>query len=244
MSLHITAEVNEIAERILLPGDPLRAKYIAENFLDNAKCVNELRGALCYTGYYKGERVSVMGTGMGIPSIMIYTTELCRDYNCQKLIRLGTGASFSPELKIMDIAISQATSHTSAINDNIFKGTYAPCADFELLDTAYHKSKEMNLNVKVGNTICYDLLYRDDKTFEKDTWSKYGIIAGEMEAAGLYTVAANYGKQALCLITIVVELTQSVDVTGKTQNKTVSVIDRETGLNNMIKLALETLIAD
>ena len=242
MSLHITAKKEEIADKILLPGDPLRAKYIAENFLEDAVLVNELRGALCYTGYYKNERVSVMGTGMGIPSMMIYATELCKDYNCQKLIRLGTGASFSKDLSLMDIALSQATSHTSAINDHIFKGTYAPTCDFDLLDKAYHLAQDMNLNVKVGNTVCYDLLYRDDEAFNIKKWSEYGIIAGEMEAAGLYTVAAHYGKQALALITIVVELIDSSDVTGNTQKKTVSVEDREKGLNDMIRLALETAI--
>ncbi len=240
MSLHITAKPGEIAERILLPGDPLRAKYIAENYLEDAVCVNELRGALCYTGTYKGKRVSVMGSGMGIPSMMIYATELCRDYGCQKLIRLGTGASFTPELKQMDIAMSMATSHNSGINDYTFKGTYAPCADFKLLETAYRKANEMGLKTMVGNTVCYDQLYRNDEEFQIKKWSEYGVIAGEMEAAGLYTVAAHYGKQALCLITIVVELANHTNVAGGS----VSPEQREKGLNDMIRLALETAIED
>ena len=243
MSLHITAKPGEIAERVLLPGDPLRARYIAERFLEDALLVNELRGALCYTGRYKGLPVSVMGTGMGIPSIMIYATELCRDYNAQKLIRLGTGASFTPKLKKMDIALSMAASHTSAINEHIFPGTFAPTADFTLLDTAYHKAREMGINALAGNTLCYDLLYRDDRFFSLDTWRQYGVIAGEMEAAGLYTVAAQYGRQALAMLTVVVELTEGLDVTGgHAQTNAVDVKARERGLDAMIALALETVI--
>ena len=240
MSKHISAKPGEIADRILLPGDPLRAKYIAENFLQNAVLVNEVRNALCYTGTYKGKRVSVMGSGMGVPSIMIYATELCKEYNVQKLIRIGTGSSFCNDLKQLDIAISQATSHTSGINEYTFKGTYAPTADFDLVHTAYHKAKELNLNVKVGNTICYDQLYRNDDEFEIKKWAEYGVIGGEMEAAGLYTVASHYGKQALCMFTIVVELLKNSDVTsGSVSNE-----QREKGLNDMITLALETIIED
>ena len=240
MSKHISAKPGEIADRILLPGDPLRAKYIAENFLQDAVLVNEVRNALCYTGTYKGKRVSVMGSGMGVPSIMIYATELCKEYNVQKLIRIGTGSSFCNDLKQLDIAISQTTSHTSGINEYTFKGTYAPTADFDLVHTAYHKAKELNLNVKVGNTICYDQLYRDDDEFEIKKWAEYGVIGGEMEAAGLYTVASHYGKQALCMFTIVVELLKNSDVTsGSVSNE-----QREKGLNDMITLALETIIED
>ena len=240
MSKHISAKPGEIADRILLPGDPLRAKYIAENFLQDAVLVNEVRNALCYTGSYKGKRVSVMGSGMGVPSIMIYATELCKEYNVQKLIRIGTGSSFCNDLKQLDIAISQATSHTSGINEYTFKGTYAPTADFDLVHTAYHKAKQLNLNVKVGNTICYDQLYRDDDEFEIKKWAEYGVIGGEMEAAGLYTVASHYGKQALCMFTIVVELLKNSDVTSGS----VSTEQRERGLNDMITLALETIIED
>ena len=240
MSKHISAKPGEIADRILLPGDPLRAKYIAENFLQDAVLVNEVRNALCYTGTYKGKRVSVMGSGMGVPSIMIYATELCKEYNVQKLIRIGTGSSFCNDLKQLDIAISQATSHTSGINEYTFKGTYAPTADFDLVHTAYHKAKQLNLNVKVGNTICYDQLYRDDDEFEIKKWAEYGVIGGEMEAAGLYTVASHYGKQALCMFTIVVELLKNLDVTSGS----VSTEQRERGLNDMITLALETIIED
>jgi len=240
MSLHITAKKDEIADKILLPGDPLRAKFIAEKYLKDYVLVNELRGALCYTGYYKGERVSVMGTGMGNPSIMIYVTELCRDYDCEKLIRIGTGASFTPKLKTRDIGISQACSYTSSVNDEIFKGKYAPCADFDLLDKAYHEAKDKKLNVLVGNTLCYDLLYRDNRFFDLDTWKEYGVIGGEMETLGLYTVASHYNKKALSMFTIVVELSDSLDV--QQRDKSVSVEDREKALDDMIVLALDTII--
>lgn len=243
MSLHIGAKIGEIADKILLPGDPLRAKYIAENFLEDPKLVNEIRGAFCYTGTYKGQKVSVMGTGMGVPSMMIYATELCRDYGCEKLIRIGTGSSFVDDVKVLDVVLQQACCTTSAINDEIFKGRFAPCADFELLDKAYHKGKELGLDAKAGNTICYDLLYRDDATFEIGKWAEYGVLGGEMESAGLYTVAAHYGKKALSMYTVVVELSHSSDVTGNAQKKTVSTEDREKGLNDMIALALETLIS-
>ena len=238
MSLHIEAKVGEIADKVLLPGDPMRAKYIAEKYLDNAICVNKLRGALCFTGEYKKQKVSVMGSGMGNPSIMIYATELCRDYNCQKLIRVGTGSSFCKDLKQMDIALSQAVSHNSGINDYTFKGTYAPTADFELLDKAYHKAKELNIKIKVGNTVCYDQLYRNDDDFDIKRWAEYGVIGGEMEAVGLYTVASHYAKQALCMFTIVVELINSTNVQGGS----VSAEQREKGLDQMIKLALETIV--
>lgn len=242
MSLHINAQKGEIADKILLPGDPYRARYIAENFLENAVCVNELRGALCYTGTYKGQKVSVMGTGMGIPSMMIYATELCRDYDVNKLIRIGTGSSFTDKVKVNDIVLQQATCTTSAINDEIFNGRFAPCADFELLDKCYHIAKKENLKAFAGNTICYDLLYRDDETFNIKKWAEYGVLGGEMESAGLYTVAGHYGKKALSIYTVVVELNKSSDVTGKDQNKTISKEERETGLNNMIKLALDTVV--
>lgn len=243
MSLHITAKKEEVADRILLPGDPLRAKFIAEKYLEDAKCVNELRGALLYTGTYKGVKVSVMGSGMGNASIMIYATELCRDYDVQKLIRVGTGASFCKDLKIRDIALSQACSSITGINDYIFKGKYAPTADFDLLDKAYHLSKELNINAKAGNTLCYDLLYRDDKFFDLDTWKEYGVIAGEMETAGLYTVASHFGKQALSMWTIVVNLSESTDVQGLNGNR-VSPEEREKALDDMAVLALETIIKE
>ena len=232
MSMHINAKPGEIAKKILLPGDPLRAKYIAENYLENARLVNEVRAAYCYTGEYNGVEVSVMGTGMGIPSMAIYATELCRDYGCEELIRIGTGGGFKEGMKENDIVLSQATSTYSSINDSWFTGSYAPCADFELLHKAYHAAKQLEVGCFVGNTICNDLFYRDDKKEEMQKWMKHGIIAGEMEGAALYTVAAEYKKKALTIVQI---------SGGPFVSSDLSTEQREKGLDNMIKVALKTL---
>lgn len=232
MSLHIGAKQDEIAKKILLPGDPLRAKYIASTYLRNAKLVSEIRGAYCYTGTYNDTEVSVMGTGMGIPSMAIYASELCRDYGCEELIRIGTGGGFVEGMKENEIVLSQATSTYSSINNSWFNGSYAPCADFELLHKAYHCAKELNVKAYVGNTVCNDLFYRYDKKEEMQKWMKHGIIAGEMEAAALYTIAAEYKRKALTIIQISGGPFVSGELTAE---------QRERGLDNMIKVALKTL---
>ena len=236
MSMHINAKPGEIAKKILLPGDPLRAKYVAENYLKDAKLVNEVRGALCYTGTYNGVEVSVMGTGMGIPSMHIYATELCSEYGCEELVRIGTAGGFLPEMRVMDIALSQATSYYSSFNDQWFPGGhYAPCADFGLLMKCWNISQTMEgFKTYVGNTICNDLLYRDPRFFKPELWAEYGIIASEQEAAALYTVAAQHHKKALTLMTI------SGGPSAKLQGP-ISAEARERGLDNMITLALRTL---
>ena len=232
MSMHISAKPGEIAEKILLPGDPLRAKYIAETYFEDPVLVNEVRGALCYTGTYRGVRMSVMGTGMGIPSVHIYATELISEYGCRELIRIGTAGGLKEGMHMDDVVLSQATSYTSSFNDNWFCGHYAPCADFELLVRAYNKAKEMDIPVHVGNTICNDLLYRDERFFHNDLWAEFGIIASEMEGAALYTVAAHLRAKALTVMTVA----GGPGVTeGASQEK------RERGLDDMILLALNTL---
>lgn len=232
MSMHISAAPGEIAKKILLPGDPYRSKYIAETYFEDPKLVNEVRGALCYTGRYKGTEVSVMGTGMGIPAVHIYATELCTEYGCEQLIRIGTAGGFKEGMCLDDIVLSQATSTTSSLNDYWMKG-YAPCADFELLLKAYNKAKEMGLPVHVGNTICNDLLYRDERFFKPELWAEYGIIASEMEGAALYTVAAHYRRQALTMMTIVGG--------PHVKEQAASSEKRERGLDDMILLGLNTL---
>ncbi|MDO4566390.1 MAG: purine-nucleoside phosphorylase [Oscillospiraceae bacterium] len=245
MSMHITAKPGEIAERILLPGDPLRAKYIAETYFEEPECVSELRGAYCFTGKYKGERVSVLGTGMGIPSVLIYTTELCTEYGCERLIRTGTAGGYDYSLKLGDIVLSQATCTTSALNDHIFKGHFAPIADFSLLRSAYDIALEKNMRVFVGNTICNDHLYTDERGYDPRVWADYGVIAAEMEAAALYTVAARYRKKALTIMTVVVdaaaELGSREDM--KDESLQISTDERQNGLDDMIILGLETLIS-
>ncbi|MEG0833288.1 MAG: purine-nucleoside phosphorylase [Oscillospiraceae bacterium] len=236
MSMHIDAKPGEIAERILLPGDPMRAKYIAEKYFEKAVCVNEVRGALCYTGTYKGERMSVFGTGMGIPSVLIYTTELCKEYGCEKLVRIGTAGGCDPRLSIMDIVLSQATSTTSSLNDYIFQSAhFAPIADFALLRKAYDISAARGISAFVGNTICNDHLYRDPRYYHGDTWTEYGILASEMEGAALYTVAAHYRKQALMILSVV------SDAKDPAASEMVSNERKEKGLDDMISIALDTL---
>ena len=179
MSVHIGAKENEIADTILLPGDPLRAKYIAENFLENPVCYNEVRNMFGFTGTYKGKRISVQGTGMGVPSISIYITELMQEYNVQNLIRVGTCGAIQKDVKVRDVILAMSASTDSQINRKIFGGAmdYAPTANFELLKNAYDTCVEKDINVKVGNAV-------------------------EMETAALYTLAAKYGRRALSVLTV------------------------------------------
>lgn len=234
MSMHISAEVGQIAEDVLLPGDPLRAKYIAETYLENPVCINTIRNMLGYTGYYKGKRITVFATGMGIPSIMIYATELIREYGAKRLIRLGTSGAIRESLNVGDIVLSSAISTTSAINMYNLPGTFAPTADFELLDKAYHLAKNRGLNPYVGNTLSNDYLYVDNKPEYSRQWEKYGLLCSEQEGAGLYTVAAKENVQALMISTIVVNLYRP--------DEELPPEVREKGLNDMIELALDTLL--
>lgn len=196
MSLHIAARDGEIADRILLPGDPLRAKYIAETFLDDAVCYTDIRNILGYTGTYKGVRLSVQGTGMGIPSISIYATELMRDYGVKKLIRVGTCGAMRKDIRLRDVIIAQGATTDSSIIRNIFGGSinYAPLADFTLLRQAYEQSVKQGIPARVGNIVSVDRFYDDE--IDNDKLTQYGIMAVEMETAGLYTLAAKYGAQA------------------------------------------------
>ncbi|WP_066504822.1 purine-nucleoside phosphorylase [Abyssisolibacter fermentans] len=230
MSIHIGAKKGDIAETILLPGDPLRAKYIADNFLDNVFCYNEVRGMYGYTGEYKGKRISVQGTGMGIPSISIYVNELITEYGVKNLIRIGTCGSVREDIKVRDVILAMSASTTSHINRLRFNGMdFAPTANFDLLLKAYNIAKEKNLDVKCGNVLTSDLFYGDDPNAWKH-WASFGVLAVEMETAGLYTLAAKYGVNALSVLTI----SDSI-VTGE---KTTSQ-EREKTLNDMIEIALE-----
>lgn len=227
MSMHIEAKQGEIAERILLPGDPLRAKWIAETFFENPVCFNNVRGILGYTGTYKGERISVMATGMGIPSIAIYVTELMRDYGVKTLMRIGTAGSLQEKVKEGDIILAMGTSTTNALNKRLFPGTYCPVADFDLLKAAYNTAKELDINVHVGNVLSDDFFYTpiDFEEFYSK-WAEYGILGMEMEGAALYTLAKKYDCRALMAVSIP-EMTQSPGASA---------------LEKMIKLGLETII--
>lgn len=233
MSLHIEAQPGQIADRILLPGDPLRAQYIAETFLDGAVCYNHVRNILGYTGTYKGVPVSVQGTGMGIPSISIYATELMRDYGVKKLIRVGTCGAMREDIKLRDVIIAQGATTDSSIVRNIFGPSinYAPLADFSLLCKAYEKAGSQQIPARVGNIVSVDRFY--DEEIDNAKLTAYGIMAVEMETAGLYILAAKYGAQALGLFTVSDHLLTKESCTAA---------ERQTSFNDMIRIALETII--
>ena len=202
MSIHIAAKQGEIADIVLLPGDPLRAKFIAETFLEDVTCYNEVRNMLGFTGTYKGRRISVQGTGMGVPSISIYTTELMQEYGVQKLIRVGTCGAIQEDVKVRDVILAQSATSDTRMNQVIWGGgiDFAPTADFDLLYKAYNAGKEAGLNLKVGNIYTADMFYSDEQQYEK--LAKYGVLAVEMESAALYTLAAKFGRQALSVLTV------------------------------------------
>lgn len=201
--LHIMAKEGSIAETVLLPGDPLRAKFIAENFLEDVVCYNEVRGMYGYTGTYKGKRVSVQGTGMGLPSHSIYVNELIKFYGAKRLIRIGSAGSINDNVNVRDLVLAQSASTNSGINKRRFQGLdYAPTANFELLYDAYNIAKNKGVNVKVGNVLSSDLFYDNTNGFGAKNWAEYGCLAIEMETAELYTLAAKYNVEALSILTI------------------------------------------
>jgi purine-nucleoside phosphorylase len=202
MSIHIEAKQGEISEKVLVAGDPLRAKAIAEKYLTSPRLYNRVRGMLGYTGSYKGKEVSIQGTGMGIPSISIYVHELIHDYRVKHLIRVGTCGTMQSSIQIKDIVIAQGASSDSAINHYRFEGMhYAPLADFGLLEAAVARAREMGISFHVGNVLSSDQFYHTDASHWK-VWANYGVLAIEMEASALYTLAAQSGCKALTLLTV------------------------------------------
>lgn len=230
MSVHIEAKKGDIAETILLPGDPLRAKWIAETFFENPICFNKVRGMFGYTGTYKGKKVSTMGTGMGVPSISIYTHELITEYDVKNLIRVGSAGSYQKHVHVRDIVLAMASSSTSGVNELRFGGAdYAPTADFGLFIKAVEVAKSKNIPLKAGNVLTSDEFYADDfESYQK--WSKFGVLCVEMETAGLYTVAAKHNVNALSILTISDSLVTGERTTSK---------ERETTFKDMIEIALE-----
>lgn len=230
MSVHIEAKKGEIAETILLPGDPLRAKWIAENYFEDPKCFNTIRNMLGYTGIYKGKKVSAMGTGMGVPSISIYSHELITEFGVKNLIRVGSAGSYQPNIKLYDVVLAMAASSTSGINELRFGGAdYAPTADFGLFMKAIEAARKMDIEVKAGNVLTSDIFYADDfESYKK--WSKFGVLCVEMEAAGLYTVAAQHNVKALAILTISDSLVTGERTTSK---------QRQTTFKNMVEIALQ-----
>lgn len=233
MSIHIGAKKGDIAETVLLPGDPLRAKWIAETFLEDVVCYNEVRGMYGYTGTYKGRRVSVQGTGMGVPSISIYVNELIRDYGVKNLIRVGTAGSYREDIKIRDVILAMSSSTTSGINRLRFDGAdYAPTADFELFMRAAEAAKVKGIKIKGGNVLTVDEFYGDNfEAYKK--WANFGVLCVEMETAALYTIAAKYNVKALTILTISDSLATGEETTS---------LERQTALKDMVEIALESVV--
>ncbi|MBR2232062.1 MAG: purine-nucleoside phosphorylase [Prevotella sp.] len=199
---HIGAKYGEIAETVIMSGDPLRAQFMAEHFLDNPVLFNKVRGMLGFTGTYKGKRVSVMGHGMGVPSMAIYSYELFNFYGVEKIIRVGSAGSMNPDLHIGDLMLAQgACTNSNYASQFQLSGTFAPIADFDMLRAAVEKAEELGYTYKVGNIYSSDIFY-DENSGATAQWQKMGVLAVEMESAALYMNAARYGGRALCLCTI------------------------------------------
>ncbi len=230
---HIAADNGDFAETVIMPGDPLRAKFIAENFLTNVKQVTAVRNMFGFTGEYKGKSVSVMGSGMGIPSISIYAHELYQNYGVENIIRVGSCGAIQDDIKLEDIIVAMGASTDSNVNRQRFNNLdFAAIADYNLLNNVMQTANRLGNDIKVGNIFSADLFYVPDAEIFK-TLEKYGVLAVEMEAAGLYGVAAELGKKALTVLTVSDHI--------KTGEK-MSASDRELKFGQMIELTLESLL--
>lgn len=226
---HISAKPGDFAETVLMPGDPLRAKFIAENFLEAAVLVNNVRGIQGYTGTYKGKRVSVMASGMGMPSMGIYSYELFNFYGVENIIRVGTAGVVRPDLKVRDVVLGQgACTNSNYAAQYGLPGTYAPICSFELLQKAVKAAEDLGIKPLVGNIFSSDVFYDDNRGLE--LWQKMGVLATEMEAAALYMNAARAGKKALTIVTI-----SDNPFTGEATTSE----ERQVSFTNMMKIALE-----
>ncbi|MCH5294768.1 MAG: purine-nucleoside phosphorylase [Treponema sp.] len=233
MSTHINAQDGAVADSVLLPGDPLRARFIAENFLQDAVCYNQVRGMYGYTGTYKGKRVSVQGTGMGQPSLSIYVNELFRFYGVQKAVRVGTCGAVQKDTSLRDVILAQAACSDSALNTARFNGMhFAPIADFGLLKEAHAQAERMGLSARVGLCVSSDNFYDDKESWR--LWAEYGVLGIEMEAAELYTLAAKFKRKALAILTVSDHILLGGETTAE---------ERQSSFTKMIELALETVTA-
>ena len=232
MSTHINAPEGAIAKNILLPGDPLRAKFIAENFLENAKLYNEVRGMYGFTGSYKGVPVSVQGTGMGQPSLSIYVTELFKDYGVENAIRVGTCGAIQEDLELRDtILVNSACSDSCLLNQRFGNLHFAPTADFNLVKTADKIAEEMKIRYSVGSVVSSDFFYDINANWKK--WKEYGVKGIEMESAELFTLAAQYKRRAMAIMTVSDHILKGGETTAE---------ERQTTFTNMMKIALETIV--
>ena len=227
---HNGAKKGDIAKTVLLPGDPLRAKFIAETFLENPVCYNTVRNMFGYTGSYKGRPVSVQGTGMGVPSLSIYVTELIQQYDVDNVIRIGTCGSIQPDVKVRDVIMAQGSCTDSNVNRVRFKGLdYAPIADFGLMQKAWKAAEAKGVALKVGNILTSDTFYGDDPDSWR-MWAAYNVLAVEMETAALYPIAAKYRKRALTLLTVSDSIVANEATTAE---------ERQTTFKAMMEIALE-----
>ena len=231
---HINAKIGDFAKTVLMPGDPLRAKFIAENFLENAVLVNNVRGIHGYTGTYKGVPVSVMASGMGIPSIGIYSYELYTEFGVENIIRVGTAGGMNEKIKVRDIVIGMgACTNSSFAHQYELPGTFSAIASYDLIECAVNKSRELGLNYHVGSLLSSDTFYTDLGARQTQAWAKMGVMAVEMEAYGLYANACRLGKNALAICTISDHV-----VTGESTSSE----ERQTSFTDMMTLALEVAI--
>lgn len=227
---HNEAKTGDIAKTVLMPGDPLRAKFIAETYLEDVVCFNQVRNMLGFTGTYKGKKVSVMGGGMGMPSIGIYSYELFNFYDVDNIIRIGSAGGIADKVKLRDIVIGMgASTNSNYAAQYKLPGTFAPIADYELLQQAVDAAKKLNIKTVVGNILSSDTFYDDNKE-ANEQWRKMNILAVEMEAAALYMNAARAGKKALCILTISDHV-----FTGES----LSAEDRQLTFRDMMEIALE-----
>lgn len=236
MSTHIEAKSGDIAKYVLFPGDPLRAKYIAENYLQNVQQYNTVRNMFGFTGDYKGVTVSVQGSGMGIPSAMIYAEELYQFYDVDTIIRVGSAGAIQNDVHVRDIVFGQGATTDSSVLHNVFSGQahYSAIASFNVLDQAYHIAQENmdSSKIHVGNILSSDRFYNSE--LDKQKLADYGVLAVEMEAAGLYVTAAKYQRKALAMCTISDHILTGEETTAK---------ERETTFTQMMEIALETIYA-
>ncbi len=234
MTIHIGAAPGDIAETVLMPGDPLRARWAAETFLDNPVCVNETRGMLGYTGTWRGNRVTIHGSGMGMPSLSIYANELIRDFGAKTLIRIGSAGGMQPHVKLRDVVLAMTSSTMSTPSKGFFRElNYAPCADFNLLQSAFAAAQKKGVATHVGGIYSSDVFY-DERPDLNEQMTRHGILAVEMEAAELYTVAARYQCRALAVLTISDHLQ-----TGEALPSA----DRQSSFGDMVEIALEAAFA-
>ena len=234
MSTHIAAKEGQIADSVLLPGDPLRAKYIAENFLKDAECYTSVRNMFGFTGTYKGKRVSVQGTGMGQPSLSIYVNELFQFYNVQKAVRIGTCGAVQEDINVRDLVIALgACTDSSLMNQRFGDLHFAPTPDWGLLRKSVEIAEAKGFKPHVGTVVSSDLFYDENENWK--LWAKYGALATEMEAAELFTLAKKYNRKALAVLTVSDHIVKHQETSAE---------ERQTSFSQMVEVALDTVTAE